>query len=77
MPYYDKDGLSPLMWSSVLYIVFVQLGVLPDLGRSRATPLLIAVLLGLLLLITLQAPLFAALGRSPTFALGAAFGVGG
>jgi hypothetical protein len=52
------------------------LGVLPDLRRSRATPL-IAVLLGfLLLLITLQRRYLQHLACSPTFALGAALGVG-
>lgn len=36
--HYDKfvHGLSPLMWSPVLYIVLVRLEILPDLGKSRA-----------------------------------------
>jgi hypothetical protein len=36
--HYDKfvHGLSPLMWSPVLYIVCVRLEILPDLGHSRA-----------------------------------------
>jgi hypothetical protein len=37
IPHYDKfvHGLSPFLWSPVLYIVLVRLEVLPDLGHSK------------------------------------------